>query len=100
MSVVVDLKPCPFCGGKGAVELPVENGPSGTPVPTEEAAQERMVQVCCDRCAYLERVNGRIVDYRCRVTGISFPKYAADKAMISPSTFSCSEGTPKGGCGK
>lgn len=55
---------------------------------------------CCDRCAHLERVNGRIVDYRCRVTGISFLKYAVDKAMISPSTFFCSEGTPKGGYGK
>lgn len=129
MSVVVDLKPCPFCGGKGALEPHFYEGydeednlvelvdyfahctKCGVSTPflsCEEAAQdaweERYVTLPktalnCDGCEHLERVNGRIVEYRCRVTGISFPKYAVDKAMISPSTFSCSEGIPKGGCG-
>ena len=45
--------------------------------------------VCCIGCKHLERVNGRIIEFRCPVTGIAFPKYATDKALINPNTFWC-----------
>ena len=50
---------------------------------------------CCHECEHLERVNGRIVDARCKVTGIAFPKYATERALITPATFSCSEAKSK-----
>lgn len=147
MGIVSDLKPCPFCGGTGAVEPYYYEGHDedgniceresyytrctkcgvSTPLMScEEAAQdaweeryitpsadvytsppptaepplegkprERAVQVCCKECAHLERVNGRVVEWRCTVTGVSFPKYATDKALINPATFSCSEAKSK-----
>ena len=135
MGIVSNLKFCPFCGGKGALEPhfyegydeddnlcelvdyfvqctkcgvstpfmsceesaqdaweeryvgkmpPVEDGPTGTLMFAEQtnvlgAAEDRVptgeaVQVCCRECRHLERVNGRIVDARCRMTNISFLK--------------------------
>ena len=53
-------------------------------------------QVCCIGCKHLERVNRRIVDARCKVTGIAFPKYATDKALINPATFWCKLAKEKG----
>lgn len=125
MGIVSDLKPCPFCGGKGATEPYYyeghdEEGSIGervsyytrctkcgvsTPLMScEESAQdaweERFVSQpavplhsptarCCMECRHLERVNGRIVEYRCRMTNISFAKYGVEVAPINPKTFYC-----------
>lgn len=46
-------------------------------------------QACCRECRQHERVNGKIVDARCRMTNISFTKFRHDIAPIDPSTFYC-----------
>lgn len=128
MEIVTDLKPCPFCGGVGAVEPHFYEGydeednlcelvdyfayctKCGVSTPfmsCEETAQEaweerfltgpKSFTCCCKECKHLERVNGRIIESRCAVTGISFPKYANDRSMIHPETFSCNQSEKKGG---
>ena len=52
-------------------------------------------QVCCIGCKHLERANSRVMEWRCTVTGVSFPKYATERALITPATFSCSEAKSK-----
>ena len=46
-------------------------------------------QVHCRECRHLERVNGRIVEYRCCITGVSFNRYGTERAPIDPKTFYC-----------
>lgn len=50
---------------------------------------ERGERCVCVECRHYERVNGRIVSARCRMTNISFTKFRHDIAPIDPSTFYC-----------
>ena len=43
----------------------------------------------CIECRHRERVNDRIVESRCCLTGISFLKYGVERAPIDPKTFYC-----------